>query len=149
MPWSSGYGRRLMFQWLWVWIPAPYSGWTFFTFICCKNCNDVCLKRPKINIKEAMVGPFKIELGTKLVTFAGAMVVAQLVETSMMETRAVASNTAVRTPTSAMLKRQNSQKWKIGLRIASLFYDLCHRNLIKVITNFLLIIQQNYCSWER
>ena len=57
-----------------------------------------------------MVGPFKIELGTKLVTFAGAMVVAQLVETSMMETRAVASNTAVRTPTSAMLKRQNSQK---------------------------------------
>ena len=21
----------------------------FFTYICCKNCNDVCLKRPKIN----------------------------------------------------------------------------------------------------
>ena len=29
----------------------------FFTFICCKNCN-VCLKRPKINEKEAGVGPF-------------------------------------------------------------------------------------------
>ena len=29
----------------------------FFTFICCKNCN-VCLKRPKINEKEAEVGPF-------------------------------------------------------------------------------------------
>ena len=31
----------------------------FFTYICCKNCNDVCLKRPKINEKEAAVGPFK------------------------------------------------------------------------------------------
>ena len=30
---------------------------TFFTFICCKNCN-VCLKRTKINKKEAGVGPF-------------------------------------------------------------------------------------------
>ena len=30
----------------------------FFTYICCKNCNDVCLKRPKINEKEARVGPF-------------------------------------------------------------------------------------------
>ena len=30
----------------------------FFTYICCKNCNDVCLKRPKINKKEAGVGPF-------------------------------------------------------------------------------------------
>ena len=30
----------------------------FFTCICCKNCN-VCLKRPKINEKEAGVGPFK------------------------------------------------------------------------------------------
>ena len=24
----------------------------FFAYICCKNCNDVCLKRPKINEKE-------------------------------------------------------------------------------------------------
>ena len=30
----------------------------FFTCICCKNCNDVCLKRWKINKKEAGVGPF-------------------------------------------------------------------------------------------
>jgi len=29
----------------------------FFTYICFKNCN-VCLKRPKINEKEAGVGPF-------------------------------------------------------------------------------------------
>ena len=29
----------------------------FFTYICCKNC-IVCLKRPKINEKEAVVGPF-------------------------------------------------------------------------------------------
>ena len=31
---------------------------TFFTLICCKNCIDVCLKRPKINGKEAGDGPF-------------------------------------------------------------------------------------------
>ena len=30
--WSSGYGKRLMFQRLWVQIPAPYTWWTFFTF---------------------------------------------------------------------------------------------------------------------
>ena len=29
----------------------------FFTYICCKNC-IVCLKRLKINEKEAGVGPF-------------------------------------------------------------------------------------------
>ena len=53
-PWSSGYGRRLMFHKSWVWIPALYTGWSwhFFTLICCKNCT-VCLKRPKINKKEA------------------------------------------------------------------------------------------------
>ena len=34
----------------------------FFTYICCKNCNDVCLKRPQINEKEARVGPFKKSL---------------------------------------------------------------------------------------
>ena len=31
----------------------------FFTLICCKNCNDIWLKRPKINEKEARVGPLK------------------------------------------------------------------------------------------
>ena len=30
----------------------------FSQIICCKNCNDVYLKRPKINEKEAGVGPF-------------------------------------------------------------------------------------------
>ena len=60
-PWSSGYGMRLIFQRLWVRILAPYTGWTFFTHNCSKNCNDVCMKRPKINEKEARVGPFKKE----------------------------------------------------------------------------------------
>ena len=58
-PWSSGYGWRLMFERLWVRILAPYTGWTFFTLICCKNCINICLKRPKINEKEVGVGPFK------------------------------------------------------------------------------------------
>ena len=40
-PWSSGYGKRLTFQRSWVRFPAPYTGWTFFTFICFKNCK-VC-----------------------------------------------------------------------------------------------------------
>ena len=31
----------------------------FFTYICCINCDDVCLNRPKVNKKEAGVGPFK------------------------------------------------------------------------------------------
>ena len=48
-----------MFQWLWVRILAPYTGLIFFTYTFCKNCNDVCLKRPKINDKEVRVGPFK------------------------------------------------------------------------------------------
>ena len=43
-PWSSRYGRTLMFQRSWARIPAQYTGWTFFTFICFKNCN-LCLKR--------------------------------------------------------------------------------------------------------
>ena len=60
-PWSSGYGWRLKFKRPWVRIPAPYTGWTFghfLTLICCKN-SIVCLKRPKINEKEAGVDPFK------------------------------------------------------------------------------------------
>ena len=32
------------------------DGQTFFILICCKNCNGVCLKRQKINEKEAGVG---------------------------------------------------------------------------------------------
>ena len=30
----------------------------FVTYICCKNCNNVCWKRPKINEKVTGVGPF-------------------------------------------------------------------------------------------
>ena len=47
-----------MFWRSWVRILALYTGWTwqFFTLICCNNC-IVCLKRPKINKKEAGVGP--------------------------------------------------------------------------------------------
>ena len=37
----------------------------FFTNICCKNCDDVCLKRPKINKKEAGVSPFFNKKKTK------------------------------------------------------------------------------------
>ena len=39
----------------WVRIPAPYTGWTFGHLFVVKI---VCLKRPKINEKEAGVGPF-------------------------------------------------------------------------------------------
>ena len=53
-PGSSGYGRNLMFQRSLVQFPASYAGWTFFISNCCKNCN-VCLKRRKINKKEAMI----------------------------------------------------------------------------------------------
>ena len=58
-PRSSGYGRILTFWRLRVQIPALYTGWTwhFFIFICCNNC-IVCLKRLKIYVKEAGVGPF-------------------------------------------------------------------------------------------
>ena len=45
-PWSSGYGRGLIFWRSWVRIPAPYTGCTFFRYICCKNCN-VCLEGRK------------------------------------------------------------------------------------------------------
>ena len=47
-----------MFRSSWVQIPALYTGWTFFTFICCQNCNDVCLKRTKIKEKGTEDGPF-------------------------------------------------------------------------------------------
>ena len=46
--WSSGYGRRLVFQRSWVRISTSYTGWTkhFFTYIWRWNCN-MCLKRRK------------------------------------------------------------------------------------------------------
>ena len=42
-------------------------GIEFFTYICCKNRNDVCLKRPKINDKRGRGWPIKkLLLGTFL-----------------------------------------------------------------------------------
>ena len=37
-PWSSGNMRRLKIQRLWVRIPAPYTGWTFFTYVFVVMC---------------------------------------------------------------------------------------------------------------
>ena len=51
-PWSSGYGRQLMFERSWVWIPVPYTGWTWhFSRWFVVKISIVCLKRPKINKK--------------------------------------------------------------------------------------------------
>ena len=33
-------------------IPGTVYWIDIFTYICCKNCDDVCLKRPKINDKR-------------------------------------------------------------------------------------------------
>ena len=55
-PWSSGYG--LMFWKFWVRIPVPYTGWTFFTLICCKIVLMFVLKRRKLNEKEAGLAHF-------------------------------------------------------------------------------------------
>ena len=49
-----------MFERLWVWMMALYTGWTWHlcTLISCKNW-IVCFKRPKVIEKEAENGPFK------------------------------------------------------------------------------------------
>ena len=65
-PWSSGYGKRLMFQMLWVRILAQYTGWTFFTYICCKNVMVFVWKDQK-TIKEAGFGTFLIKNMSRLV----------------------------------------------------------------------------------
>ena len=45
----------------------------FFTLICCKNC-IVCLKRPKINEKEAGVGPiFKKQYNCKHINYKSSL----------------------------------------------------------------------------
>ena len=56
-PLSSGYRRRLMFQRLWVWILATFTGWTFIHIYYCENCN-VCLKKTKINNKRPRMAHF-------------------------------------------------------------------------------------------
>ena len=55
-----------MLRWSWVQIPALYTGLTFFTFICCKNCN-VCLsiqnkmkKSPGWLSKNTFAASFKV-----------------------------------------------------------------------------------------
>ena len=48
----------LMFRRLWVRIPALYTEWTFFTYICWIFFNDVRLKRPKINNRRGRGWPF-------------------------------------------------------------------------------------------
>ena len=58
-PWSSGYEWQLMLERSWVQIPAPYTGWTFFTLFFLKIC-IVCFKRPKINENEAGVRPLNL-----------------------------------------------------------------------------------------
>ena len=57
-PWSSGWRRRLTFWRFWVQIPFRLLDGHFFTLICCKICNT-CLKRPKINEKEAGNGSLR------------------------------------------------------------------------------------------
>ena len=58
-PWSSGYGRRLMFQRSWVWIPTQYTGWTIFHIpIWCTKC----VWKNENKWKEAGVGPFFIKM---------------------------------------------------------------------------------------
>ena len=49
-------GTLVMFRRSWVRIPAPYTGWAFFTFIFCKNVLFVCTDKNKR--KEAGVSPF-------------------------------------------------------------------------------------------
>ena len=56
-PWSSGYGENSCSRGPGFESQRCILDGYFFTFICCKNC-IVCLKRPKINEKEAGVGPF-------------------------------------------------------------------------------------------
>ena len=67
-PLSSGYWWRLMLR------GCGFESWQvildgiFFRLICCKLC-IVCLKRPKTNEKEAVVGPFF----KKILSFVGSI----------------------------------------------------------------------------
>ena len=53
-PWSSGYGRRLMFVRSWVWIPAPYTGYSWHF----SHCIVCLLEKTENKQKEAGFGPF-------------------------------------------------------------------------------------------
>ena len=56
-PWSSGSKRRLISEGCEFESQHQILDGHFFALICCKNCID-CLKRPKMNEKEAEDGPF-------------------------------------------------------------------------------------------
>ena len=62
--WSTSNRKLGTFAWAgamfcrsWVWLLAPYTGWTFFIFMCCKFVLLFAWKRPKINEREAGDGP--------------------------------------------------------------------------------------------
>ena len=56
---SSGYGRWLMIKRTWVWIPAPYTGWTWhFSHWFVVRIVLFAWKRPKINEKGSWFDPF-------------------------------------------------------------------------------------------
>ena len=55
-PWYSGYGWRLMFERSWVSNPGAWYRMDIFSHWLVVKL--YCLKRPKINEKEAGVGPF-------------------------------------------------------------------------------------------
>ena len=68
-----------MFQRSWVWLLAPFTGWTwhFFTLICCNNCYDF-FKKTKNKRKETGVGLIKKsfskvaqKVSTKVFTWKG------------------------------------------------------------------------------
>ena len=49
--WSSDYGRRLIFESLWVWIPALYTGWTWHF------SHWLLFEKTKNKWKRGQVGP--------------------------------------------------------------------------------------------
>ena len=54
---TTCYGRRLMIQWSWVRIPAPYTGWTFFTYLFVLKF-VMCVWKGENKWKRGRVGPF-------------------------------------------------------------------------------------------
>ena len=55
-PCAGGYGRRLTFRRLWGRIPAPYTGWKIFTYICVVKI--VMFGKTKMNKKRLGMAHF-------------------------------------------------------------------------------------------
>ena len=55
--WSSGYGRRLVSERLWVWIQVPEIRWNFFTVVCYKIVFTI-EKKNKCK-KRSVMGQYK------------------------------------------------------------------------------------------